>query len=303
MTKPIFKTLGRALDRESLLWLEDERPDIANALREEIANGADSDSIRRFVIAQVGAHRTAIVDRVVAASRYVDGAGHRRMLAGAMKLLDLFSGAGGAAKGYQRAGFYVVGVDIKPQPHYCGDEFVQADALEYVAAYGQEFDVIHASPPCQAYSSTRSLQGNTHPELIEPVRELLRAMDKPYVIENVPGAPLINPVTLVGTMFGLRTMRPRLFECSFEVPFMLAPSPDARIAKLGHKPKEGEFVHVIGHAPDVEYNRKAMGIDWMTRDELSQAIPPAYTEFIGKHLMENIAQGQAPGGCDGRGAI
>ncbi len=125
--------------------------------------------------------------------------------------------------------------------------------------------------------------------LIEPVRKLLQETGKPYVIENVKGAPLINPVMLVGSMFGLLTMRPRLFEChGFDVPFMLAPPAESKHAKLGHAPKPGEYVHVVGHAPDVEYNRIAMGISWMTRDELSQAIPPAYTRWLGGYLMQSI---------------
>jgi DNA (cytosine-5)-methyltransferase 1 len=204
-------------------------------------------------------------------------------------LLDLFSGAGGCAKGYQRAGFYVVGVDVKAQPRYCGDEFVQADALEYLATADlSRYAAIHASPPCQAYSKARNLQGNDHPDLIAPVRELLRASGKPYVIENVQGAPLINPITLVGSMFGLRTMRPRLFECSFDVPFVLAPPAAAKHAKMGRRPQPGEYVHAVGHMSDVAYCSAAMGIGWMTQGELAQAIPPAYTEYLGTHLMETL---------------
>jgi DNA (cytosine-5)-methyltransferase 1 len=208
-----------------------------------------------------------------------------------LRLLDLFCGAGGCTKGYQLAGFYVAGVDIKPQPRYCGDEFYQVDALEFVAAHGHEFDAIHASPPCQVYSKARHLQGNKHPDLIEPVRELLQASGKPYVIENVQGAPLAEDATLlVGSMFDLLTMRPRLFECSFPVPFRLAPAAKAKHAKMGRPPKEGEYVHVVGHMSNVDYCRKAMGIDWMVTGELSQAVPPAYTEWIGQHLMQAIRQ-------------
>lgn len=182
---------------------------------------------------------------------------------------------------------------LKPQPRYAGDEFVQGDALEYVAAHGHEFDVIHASPPCQAYSNTRNLPGRHHPQLIEITRRLLQEAGKPYVIENVPGAPLINPITLVGSMFGLLTMRPRLFECSFDVPFLLAPPPAAKHAKMGRPPQPGEYVHVVGHVSNVAYCRKAMGIDWMTQKELAQAIPPAYTEWIGQRLIEHLAQGES----------
>jgi DNA (cytosine-5)-methyltransferase 1 len=109
--------------------------------------------------------------------------------------------------GYSLAGFNVVGVDIKPQPRY-PFEFHQADAIEYVQAHGREFDAIHASPPCQAYSMTQRIAGKTHPDLVGATRAALQATGKPYVIENVPGAPLVDPVLLVGSMFGLRTMRP-----------------------------------------------------------------------------------------------
>ncbi len=116
-----------------------------------------------------------------------------------MRLLDLFCGAGGCSAGYQRAGFEVAGVDIERQPRYCGDQFIQADALEYLTALIEsggiaEFDAVHASPPCQGYSATKVLKPVDHPMLIEDTRRLLQASGLPYVIENVPGAPLINPV-------------------------------------------------------------------------------------------------------------
>ena len=205
------------------------------------------------------------------------------------RLLDLFCCAGGAGMGYHRAGFEVVGVDIKPQSRY-PFEFHQGDALEYVAAHGHEFDAIHASPPCQAYSKTQRIMGNEHPELIEATRAKLQASGRPYVIENVPGAPLLNPITIVGSMFGLRTMRPRLFECSFPVPFQLAPPAAARHAKMGRRVQEGEYIHVAGHISDVEHARLVMGCEWMNRDELAQAIPPAYTEYIGEYLMAAVGE-------------
>jgi DNA (cytosine-5)-methyltransferase 1 len=204
-------------------------------------------------------------------------------------LLDTFCKAGGCTRGYQLAGYYVVGVDIEAQPNYCGDEFIQADALDYLATADlSRYAAIHASPPCQKYSKARNLQGNEHPDLIAPVRELLRASGKPYVIENVQGAPLLNPITLVGSMFGLRTMRPRLFECSFDVPFVLAPPAAAKHAKMGRPPQPGEYVHVVGHMSDVAYCREAIGIGWMTQKELAQAIPPTYCKWIGERLMETI---------------
>jgi DNA (cytosine-5)-methyltransferase 1 len=205
-------------------------------------------------------------------------------------LLDVFCDGGGCAMGYYRAGFDVVGIDNRPQPRY-PFEFIQADALDYLATADlSRYAAIHASPPCQKYSKARNLQGNEHPDLIAPVRELLRASGKPYVIENVQGAPLLNPITLVGSMFGLRTMRPRLFECSFDVPFVLAPPAAAKHAKMGRPPKEGEYVHAVGHMSDVAYCSKALGIDWMTQSELAQAIPPAYCEYIGERLMEAIGE-------------
>ena len=201
------------------------------------------------------------------------------------KLLDLFCGAGGAARGYQMAGFHVTGIDNRHQPRYAGDVFIQADALEYLAAHGREYDAIHASPPCQGYSKARNLRGNHHPMLVERTRHTLQATGLPYVIENVQGAPLLSPVLLVGSMFGLRTMRPRLFECSFDVPFRLAHPANAKHAKMGRPPQEGEYVHVVGHMSNVAYCRAAMEIDWMVQGELAEAIPPAYTNFIGAALL------------------
>jgi len=118
--------------------------------------------------------------------------------------------------GYARAGFEVVGVDINPQPRY-PFEFHQADALDYLREHGHRFDAVHASPPCQAYSETRKIQSNEHPELIPPTRAALQRVGLPWVIENVPGSPLIDPVELCGAMFGLRVYRHRLFEASFPV--------------------------------------------------------------------------------------
>ena len=204
-----------------------------------------------------------------------------------MKLLDLFCCEGGAAMGYIRAGFEIFGVDIEPQPRY-PFEFVQADALEYLQQHGHEFDAIHASPPCQGYSMTKDLSGREHPMLIEQVRELLQASGKPYVIENVLGAPLNNPVLLRGEMFGLMTRRPRLFECSFDVPFMLIPQVPYKNVKMGRRPKDDEMIQVVGHFSDIGAARRAMGIDWMSAYWLAQAIPPAYTEFIGGHLMRHL---------------
>ena len=206
----------------------------------------------------------------------------------ASRLLDLFCGAGGAAMGYYRAGFTeIVGVDNRLMPRY-PFAFVQADALEYLAEHGREFDVIHASPPCQGYSRTQRIHGREYPMVIEQLRAALRSIGQPYVIENVPGAPLINPVLLCGTMFGLRVFRHRLFET---VPFLLAPEHTTHhkpACIVGRQPTPGQYMTVAGHFANMAYAREAMGIDWMTRDELSQAIPPAYCEWIGRRLLEAI---------------
>lgn len=213
-------------------------------------------------------------------------------------LLDTYCKAGGCTKGYQQAGFYVVGVDIEPQKNYCGDEFFQGDALEFIERHGREFTVIHASPPCQAYSRTKSLHKNKHPRLVAPTRAVLKATGKPYVIENVPGSPLQNYVILCGTMFGLRVFRHRLFEC--DPPIWFAPKAChhwARASGNSALKKEKrvtpnltdfDILTVTGHDFIVADAKIAMGIDWMTRDELSQAIPPTYTEFIGRRMREML---------------
>ena len=218
------------------------------------------------------------------------------------RLLDLFCGAGGAAMGYHRAGFDVVGVDIRPQPRY-PFKFVQADALEWQDFDG--FDAIHASPPCQAYTVANNIHGRTdHPDLIAPTRELLRQTGLPYVIENVPRAPLIDPVMICGLSVGVNVKRHRLFETSF--PVMVPPC---------HSKHQGDWLLVFGHtvlergheigrtAKDgprirrkhvsTDRGREAMGIDWMTRDELSEAIPPAYTELIGAQLLDHLLRAAA----------
>jgi DNA (cytosine-5)-methyltransferase 1 len=186
--------------------------------------------------------------------------------------------------GYHLAGFDVVGVDVKAQPRY-PFAFVQSDALEYVAEHGREFDAIHASPPCQAHSNAQKIRGNDHPDLVAPTRAALSVTGRPWIIENVLGAPLINPTLLCGTMFGLNVYRHRLFETSFPVPLILHPAHHAQPVKMGRRVKAGDVIQVVGNFTDVAYARAAMGIDWMTRDGLSQAIPPAYTEFLGRQLL------------------
>ncbi|SDY71715.1 DNA (cytosine-5)-methyltransferase 1 [Saccharopolyspora shandongensis] len=201
------------------------------------------------------------------------------------RLLDLYSCAGGAGMGYHRAGFDVVGVDIAPQPRY-PFEFHQADALEFLAAHGHEFDAIHASPPCQAFTNAQRIRGNDHPDLIAPTRDLLIATGRPWVIENVEGAPLHNPVMLCGAMFPqLKVYRHRLFETNFPLSAPAHPEHVARLTKMGRPPRPGEFMHVVGNFSGVQAARDAMGIDWMTRDTLREAIPPVFTEYIGAALL------------------
>lgn len=219
------------------------------------------------------------------------------------RLLDLFCGAGGCAAGYQAAGFYVVGVDINPQPSYCGDEFIQADALEFLAGYyepwfdgGEPFDAIHASPPCQRYIRSGNVDRDKHPDLLPAVRTALIATGLPYVIENVPGAPMQPDVVLCGSMFdGLAVRRHRWFEVNWPVAPWTPPCDHS-------KPVTGVYGHphgAGGAAPgmlpgDLATWSDAMGIDWMTAKEIALAIPPAYTELIGRQLVEHL-RGQLVG--------
>ena len=187
--------------------------------------------------------------------------------------------------GYHRAGFEVTGIDISPQPHYPFQSFLQRDALDFLRAHGRQFDAIHASPPCQAFTNAQKIQGNEHPDLIGPTRELLDELGKPYIIENVEGAPLRPDLILCGAMFGLRTYRHRVFESNIALTGPAHPEHVAKVTKMGRPPRGGEFMHVVGNFSGVAQAREAMGIDWMTRDGLRESIPPAYAEHIGKQLM------------------
>ncbi len=207
------------------------------------------------------------------------------------RLLDLFCGAGGAAMGYHRAGFDVVGVDNRPQPNY-PFAFMQSDVFRWgVLERVGDFHAIHASPPCQEYSSAGKANkvtlGTTYVDLYEPTRELLEQTGLPWVIENVTAAPSRSGMVLCGSMFGLSIQRHRTFESSH---LMLCPAhcnhaPDA-ITVTGHSPQRW-----LGGArktvPRSEYEA-AMGIDWMTTAELVQAIPPAYTQLIGEQLLQHL---------------
>ena len=193
------------------------------------------------------------------------------------RALDLFCGGGGSSYGLALAGYEVTGVDIRPQPRY-PFAFICADAL---TADLSGYDLICASPPCQAYTSARHIRGNEHPRLIGPVRDRLAASGVPYVIENVVGAPLINPVMLCGGMFGLKVWRHRLFEASFPISQPAHPAHSGSRPKTGRPPRPGDVVTVVGRTGDVNYARAAMGAWWMTQDELRESVPPAYSFFTG----------------------
>jgi DNA (cytosine-5)-methyltransferase 1 len=227
------------------------------------------------------------------------------------RLLDLFCGAGGCTKGYQEAGFYVVGVDIKPQPNYPGDKFYEADALDVLRdgmwwgdglgrlnlhEFAEDFDAIHASPPCQASSTLRHLwKDREHPELIPPTRELLVEAGLPYVIENVVGAKLIEPFVLCGSMFGngaggRQLRRHRLFETNFPV---MVPTCQHRGQPVGVYGHGGGGSMTRGYKGSKAEYQEAMEMPWATKAEIAQAIPPSYTEFIGGYLMQAVEQEQA----------
>ncbi len=207
------------------------------------------------------------------------------------RLLDLFCGAGGAAMGYHRAGFDVVGVDIKPQPSY-PFRLIEMDALLYLRTMPlHDFDAIHASPPCQAFTNARVIHGNEHPDLLTPTRELLLDQDLPWVIENVPGAPMRRDLILCGSMFpelrdgdyGIVRHRWFEFSCPWIAPVLVPP--------CNHPPK---VVSVFGHGGHIYHGKaqweRVMGIEWMKRDEIALAIPPVFTELIGRRLLEHIAE-------------
>lgn len=205
------------------------------------------------------------------------------------RIADLFCGAGGAGMGLHRAGFEVIGFDIAPQPRY-PFEFHQQDTLT-VDLSG--FDAVWASPPCQLHTMAGQQwrrAGVEYPDLIEPTRRRLMATGKPYIIENVPRAPLVSPIILNGAMFGMRIRRTRLFECSFDPPFFLIPREGKSSFRMDRIPTD--IITPVGHFSGVAMAQNEMGIDWMTRKELSQAIPPAYSEFLGLQLMRVLLNPQ-----------
>lgn len=216
------------------------------------------------------------------------------------RLLDAYCGAGGVTRGFQLAGFHVTGIDNRYQPHYVGDAFLEGDALELLAdpEFVAQFVAIAASPPCQRYSdlARRNGNGGDWPDLIAPTRELLKASGLPYVIENVEGAPLHDPVMLCGTMFpGLRVIRHRLFESNVALTapphgrHPLVFTHDKRKPHHGRLDQDTAFVQVTGGGNcTVANKRAAMGVSWMTGAEANEAIPPAYTSWIGAQLSQHV---------------
>lgn len=208
------------------------------------------------------------------------------------RLLDLCCKAGGASMGYHRAGFEVVGVDLEPQPNY-PFEFHQADALTFDLS---GFDVVAVSPPCQGYSqATACALGakEKHPLLIGVFRERLQASGLLYVIENVERArPFMqDPILLCGEMFGLRAYRHRLFESNVTLQQPAHPEHILKTAKMGRLPRLGQYWSVAGHIPKArQAQREALGIDWMqTQDEVANAIPPIFTEWVGRQLLQALS--------------
>jgi DNA (cytosine-5)-methyltransferase 1 len=190
--------------------------------------------------------------------------------------------------GYHRAGFEVVGVDIAPQPHY-PFEFHQGDAMTWPL---DGFNAIHASPPCQAYSlASRSQRnsGKTYPDLLAATRDRLTAAAVPWVIENVPGAPMRADIRICGCQVGLPLRRVRWFETSWPAFAMITPHyhPGPVVSVVGHGTPSWVRKQ-LGYSPTIAQYRAAMGIDWMNRNELSEAIPPAYTEHIGRQLLTHL---------------
>lgn len=189
------------------------------------------------------------------------------------KLLDLFAGAGGSARGYQMAGFHVTGVDINPQPRYAGDEFHQADAMTFPL---DGYDAIHASPPCQAYANVTGWRGSrdSHPDLLGLMLQRLAAVGVAWVVENVPEAPVRPDFLLCGSQFGLKVRRHRAFQTSPRGFSLLPPCHHRDLLPFMHK---GERAYA-----------DAMGCDWMTKLEAREAVPPAFTEHIGEWLLSTL---------------
>jgi DNA (cytosine-5)-methyltransferase 1 len=205
------------------------------------------------------------------------------------KLLDLFCGGGGASMGYYQAGFEVVGVDIEPQPKY-PFTFIQGDVFQVLPDIYRNFDVIVGSPKCQRYSTiTKCGTDKEYEDQIPQLRWKLMFYGRPYVIENVPRAPLIDPTILCGTMFGLNVIRHRAFESSLKLAEPPVHNHVKTVVKHGRRPdRTKHYAAATGHMSDVPFVQESMGISWLGQKGLAQAIPPAYTLWIGKQLMKRF---------------
>lgn len=210
-------------------------------------------------------------------------------------MLVYFCCQGGACRGYENAGFDVTPVDVVPQPkHYAPAKVIVADAIAHLAELirtgeVREYVAIAGSPPCQRFTLAQRIQKRDHPDLIAPFRELCIASGLPYVIENVPGAPLIDPVELCGAAFGLRTYRHRLFESNILISVPAHPEHMAPLVKMGRPLREGDWYQAVGNFSNVPYVRADMGVPWMTREGIRECIPPAYAEYVGQQLIREVA--------------
>lgn len=207
-----------------------------------------------------------------------------------MRVLDAYCCQGGAGMGYSLAGAdNVTGVDLEIQLRYLY-EFVQADAVQFIRIFGDQFDLVHASPPCQKYSATQRINGREHPDLIGPTRDALDATGKPWVIENVADALpwMRNPVMLCGAMFGLHTYRHRYFETGGGFTFTAPEHPEHvhRTVKMGRPVRPGDWYHAVGNFSGVAYIREDMQVPWMNRDGIRECIPPAYTRYVGTEFTK-----------------
>jgi len=208
-------------------------------------------------------------------------------------VVDLYCRQGGATKGFQDRGFHVIGVDIEDQPRYCGDAFIQADAVQWVR---DNHDWIQAnvalvagSPPCQFYSATQRIMQNDHPDLIGPTRNALLDIGVPYVLENVEDAAphMLAPVRLCGESFGIHTYRHRMFEAGrWFLPEPAHKPHTARTVKMGRPVTEGDYYHAVGNFVGVDYVRRDMRVGWMNREGIRECIPPVYTEYIGECFQQ-----------------
>lgn len=207
--------------------------------------------------------------------------------AGRPILVDLYPCQGGAAKGYQDSGFYVIGVDFVSQPRYCGDQLIVSDAISWLydnlQFIGDAVAFIHASPPCQRYSATQRIQKNNHPDLIAPTREAMVASGVPGVIENVEDArsEMRDPVMLCGADFGIHTYRHRLFETiGWKMSEPVHRDHLHTAVKMGRRVVPGDWYIAVGNFSGVAYVRQDLGVGWMNRDGIRECIPPVYTRHV-----------------------